>query len=430
MYTVTVDLSGSSPRIWRRLALSSDLDLGVLHRVLQVAMGWTDSHLHAFTTTSGLRLLTDFDIEEGEEGTHERDVRLDQVLRSVGDRLTYEYDFGDGWEHVLVLDAIGPRTAEDRAAECLAGRRACPPEDVGGIHLYNELVAVLEGRATADGADLHEELEWLPVDFDPQELDLAARGDRMDVALLESGSLPGGAALAEPLAELLASANQGGRPLLEELVARAGLTAQPDVSAEVSAHMVRHYVWFLDVLGEDGVRLTSAGYLPPVLVEQTLDRIGRDDWIGKANREDQTWPVLFFRESVLQLRLARKHRGRLLPTVAGRRLRTDPSRLWEHVATYLPVGKDLCERQAGVVALLMAAAAKELEWDLGAAVALVLNAYGWRGDGQPISRHAAIRLAAPTQTVLEVTGAVAAQGGGAAIEQGRALAQAALTVRR
>jgi len=101
LLTLTIELRGSKPRIWRRLSLPGDLTLDVVHSLFQAAMGWSDSHLHRFQPGAGQGynqpyFVTDFDEDEGDEGTREDCVRLDQVLRGPGDRLTYLYDFGEG----------------------------------------------------------------------------------------------------------------------------------------------------------------------------------------------------------------------------------------------------------------------------------------------------------------------------------------------
>ncbi len=94
------------------------------------------------------------------------------------------------------------------------------------------------------------------------------------------------------------------------------------------AGVVESYRWLLARV-RDGVRLTQAGYLPPALVAETMQQLGWvDDWISKHNREDQTLPVLDLRDSAQRLGLLRKHRGTLLPTVAGRRVTDDPAGLW------------------------------------------------------------------------------------------------------
>ena len=140
LLTLIIELRGSKPRIWRRLSLPGDLTLDMVHTLFQAAMGWTDSHLHRFKPGIGQGynqpyFVTEFDEEEGDEGTREEGVRLDQVLRAPGDRLTYLYDYGDGWEHRVTLESLDPLTPGDREPVCLGGARACPPEDVGGIQI-------------------------------------------------------------------------------------------------------------------------------------------------------------------------------------------------------------------------------------------------------------------------------------------------------
>jgi len=170
LLTLTIELRGSKPRIWRRLSLPGDLTLDVVHRPFQAAMGWSDSHLHRFQPGAGQGypqpyFVTEFD--EGDEGTGEDGVRLDQVLRAPGDRLTYLYDFGDGWEHRVTLESLTPLMSGNRAPVCLGVARGCPPEDVGGIHGHHEVAAWLRTEAPAD--DVPEPFEdadhahgWLP----------------------------------------------------------------------------------------------------------------------------------------------------------------------------------------------------------------------------------------------------------------------------
>lgn len=170
-YRIRVDLDHTKPPIWRRLELASDLRLDELHGVLQTAMGWTDSHLHHFVMgpqrdRRTAPFLTDFDLEEGDTGVPERNIRLDQVLSEVGDRLFYEYDFGDGWQHTLRLEGITPYDAATARAHCTGGRRACPPEDCGGPGGYADLLTALADPASADEWQ-RELLAWMRRDFDP-----------------------------------------------------------------------------------------------------------------------------------------------------------------------------------------------------------------------------------------------------------------------
>ncbi|MFF0283685.1 plasmid pRiA4b ORF-3 family protein [Rhodococcus aetherivorans] len=95
--------------MWRRLELPGDLALDRVHVVIQAAMGWFDSHLHRFRTGNDPRsphFVTVFDVDEGEDGVLESTGRLDQLLAGTGDRLWYEYAFGDGWDYVLAVEAV------------------------------------------------------------------------------------------------------------------------------------------------------------------------------------------------------------------------------------------------------------------------------------------------------------------------------------
>ena len=155
------------PPVWRQVLIPAAYPLSRVHRVIQAAMGWEDCHLHAFQigkTTYGP------DPEEELGYADETKARLADVAR-VRTRIAYEYDFGDGWEHEIVVEA---RTlAEDGQAypACLAGEGACPPEDCGGAYGFAELKEVL---AAPDSAERDEMLEWVEEDFDPARFDLAA----------------------------------------------------------------------------------------------------------------------------------------------------------------------------------------------------------------------------------------------------------------
>jgi hypothetical protein len=181
MLTLTIELRGSTPRIWRRLSVPGDLTLDVVHTLFQGAMGWSDSHLHRFQPGTGRGynepyFITEFDEEEGDDGTREDEVRLDQVLRVPKDQLTYLYDFGDGWEHRVTLESLAPLTPGTREPACLGGARGCPPEDVGGIHGHRQIAAWLRAGGPADDVpepfqDAEEAHDWLPPGYDPDAFD-------------------------------------------------------------------------------------------------------------------------------------------------------------------------------------------------------------------------------------------------------------------
>ena len=184
-FRVRVDLMYAKPPIWRRLDLPGDLMLDELHVVLQVAMGWENGHLHKFGVGVDRRtrayFVTGFDLSEGDEGVAEDDVRLDQVVSTKGDRLFYDYDFGDGWEHVLVVEEVLDDAPP--APVCLKGKMACPPEDCGGLGGYEELADWVRGgydpRATPMGLGAEEMRDWLPQDWHPDRFSVDETNDAL-----------------------------------------------------------------------------------------------------------------------------------------------------------------------------------------------------------------------------------------------------------
>ena len=173
-YEILIALVDADPDIERRVVIPDQTTLADLHLVIQAAMGWTNSHLHAFTAPGG---VTYGDSSLDELGyADESDVVVADVLRAPRDTLRYEYDFGDSWEHHIELMAV--RTGEQSrpgAPACIAGRGACPPEDCGGVYGYYELREALTNPSTEQDAELREwaeELIDLPLDVDA--FDLAA----------------------------------------------------------------------------------------------------------------------------------------------------------------------------------------------------------------------------------------------------------------
>ena len=170
VHTIKVTLAGSQPPIWRRLQVPSTMTLRALHDVLQVAFGWEDYHMWVFETPLGRYGLPDRDLEISSAAAK----RLGQVAPHKTDRLGYTYDFGDDWEHIIAVEAISNPEPGIAYPRCLTGRRACPPEDCGGIWGYDYLIEIL----TDPRHEEHQErLEWLGLDspsqFDPSAFDPA-----------------------------------------------------------------------------------------------------------------------------------------------------------------------------------------------------------------------------------------------------------------
>lgn len=172
IYTIKITLNGVKPSIWRRLRVPGAATLGWLHAAIQVAMGWTNSHLHQFTARDATYSEPRFELDAYQDDRRvldENEATLAEVVPRENDALGYEYDFGDAWEHRIVVETILPSDdATRRTAECVGGTRACPPEDCGGTWGYDELLEVL-------GDPQHEEhesmKEWLGRPFDPEAFD-------------------------------------------------------------------------------------------------------------------------------------------------------------------------------------------------------------------------------------------------------------------
>lgn len=145
-----VTLAGSKPPIWRRLTMPESITLARLHELIQIAFGWTDSHLHLFEI-GGEEYGPS---AEGIKARSER-VRLSRLV-SVGDRFSYVYDFGDDWRHTVEVEKRLPSGTAHRGVRCVAGRRAGPPDDCGGVYGYQDLLQVIADPERAD----EELLSW------------------------------------------------------------------------------------------------------------------------------------------------------------------------------------------------------------------------------------------------------------------------------
>ncbi len=192
MLQLKITLNGIKPPVWRRVLVSESMNLLNLHDLIQAVFGWMDYHLHLFEV-AGLEFVNTIDWEEDGE-RYEDDSRAklgDLIPRFVpeGGSFLYTYDLGDNWEHTIRVEKVLPDRDDQKLPALVAGRRKCPPEDVGGPWGYAHFLEALQNSAGPDGKQL---LEWIGGDFDPEDFDLAAvRRDlqgRMRQAELERGS--------------------------------------------------------------------------------------------------------------------------------------------------------------------------------------------------------------------------------------------------
>jgi hypothetical protein len=169
---LTVTLDGIQPPIWRRLEVPAQVTLAKLHEVLQMAFGWTNSHLHAFEIgDEHVAIPYDLDqLTEGEITRSGRLVKLGDVVDHGFRLFGYEYDFGDSWHHRIEIDEVRDERDEDGWVRCLGGARACPPEDCGGTDGYARLLEIL---FDPQHPEFEETRRWAG-HFDPERFDLQA----------------------------------------------------------------------------------------------------------------------------------------------------------------------------------------------------------------------------------------------------------------
>ena len=172
-----VTLNEIRPEVWREIEVPIDYTFWDLHVALQDAIGWQDSHLHLFRVAiPGVAEPVEIGIPDPELSAQDSEclpgwlTPVRGLLRNVGDRATYLYDFGDGWEHDLVLEDLVPRVRGGRYPRCTAGERACPPEDCGGPGGYERLLEIIADPKHEE----HEEMTaWLGRPWDAEAFDPA-----------------------------------------------------------------------------------------------------------------------------------------------------------------------------------------------------------------------------------------------------------------
>lgn len=370
-YDLRVELREVEPPVWREFTVSSDKTLRDLHSLLQIVMGWEGTHLHGFVLEGFRPFLSHEDVLEGEtDGVAEDAVRLDQVLRSPGDSIRYDYDFGDGWEHDVTLKRIRNMDAPV-ATELRGGARACPLEDVGGPHSYMELVRQLR-RPPANEEDLHPALlYWEGLeDFDPEALhsdEIAMRLELFDVR-------PSMDQLHPEFAELIKLSST--RDLLLDMAAAADLKAPSTLAHAVLGTWLHHE---LMVQVGDGVKLTQAGYLPTAIVKAIREKgnLTAGGFCWGRSEKDVPW-LHEARLSATKMGLLRLANGRLTVTAAGRKLVDDPEALLAHIVKRFPTEKSDVGRAAAWLVLLNVASFEAMSDDSPDWFELLMGGLGYR----------------------------------------------------
>lgn len=167
-----ISLKGVKPRVWRRLVVPARANLGWLHAAIQLAMGWSNSHMHRFVIRRKSYSDPSFELDDLEGDppvADEHRFALADVAGEPERRFTYEYDFGDSWVHsIRVRDLRDAEAGESATALCTAGASACPPEDCGGPWGYQNLLDVVIDPKNEEQRALK---RWLGPNFDPARFD-------------------------------------------------------------------------------------------------------------------------------------------------------------------------------------------------------------------------------------------------------------------
>jgi hypothetical protein len=173
IFQFKISLKEIDPLIWRRILVPATFSFWDLHVAIQDSMGWVDYHLHVFRIR---RKHSHSDIEIGipnedmfddeQEILPGWEIPISDYFDDVGVTFIYEYDFGDGWIHDVLLEGILLREKGQKYPKCIDGAQACPPEDCGGIHGYQELLKVI---SNPENDEYEEMMTWLGGKYDPAE---------------------------------------------------------------------------------------------------------------------------------------------------------------------------------------------------------------------------------------------------------------------
>jgi hypothetical protein len=171
VYVLKITLENIKPPIWRRIHVK-DCTLAKLHDIIQKCMGWTNSHMHAFEVGSEQYGDPDPELEQEDDRT----LKLSQIVTGGFKSFRYTYDFGDNWDHAIKIEKAIEPEAGAIYPQCVAGKRACPPEDCGGPWGYGTFLEAIQNPKDPEHTTM---MEWIGGVFDPEELHIDAINDEL-----------------------------------------------------------------------------------------------------------------------------------------------------------------------------------------------------------------------------------------------------------
>ncbi|MGA2033973.1 MAG: plasmid pRiA4b ORF-3 family protein [Thermoguttaceae bacterium] len=173
IYQLKITLKEVDPPVWRRIQVE-DCSLAELHDIIQDSMGWSNDHLYAFELDG--EEYGDPDMGDDGDISDADCLMLSEIASEGPSKFKYQYDFGDDWQHVVKIEKTLAAEAKVKYPRCIAGERACPPEDCGGPFGYENLLDVIRDP---DHAEHEEMLEWVGGNFDPEAFDIERVNQRL-----------------------------------------------------------------------------------------------------------------------------------------------------------------------------------------------------------------------------------------------------------
>ncbi|AXS82483.1 plasmid pRiA4b ORF-3 family protein [Marinobacter sp. Arc7-DN-1] len=278
-YQLKVSLLGAQPPIWRRLLIAPDTTFQDLHRIIQLAMGWQACHLHMFQAGDD-RLIGDpaEDFDGMLNFQDETMVAVSAVLNKEGQALTYDYDFGDSWEHEVRLEKVLPGDQGEPLPRCIKAVRQCPPEDVGGLPGFYDFLEAMEDAAHPEHVAVREWMggEW----FEPEFVDLDDINQALakrDALFSETESEPD----IPPARDFFGLSPSQVYELLQNPL-NCPSVFKPLINAEAvnreldTAPVIRMAKVLVEAMKGKGIRLTGKGNLPLKQVKAMIEAGGEE----------------------------------------------------------------------------------------------------------------------------------------------------------